>query len=487
MVKVLKTRLFFRIIVCFLCVAPIYPNDMLSGDERSGHIIVVTLNNGYIARSELLAVTNSAIILGDAELRSGIEIEIDEIDLIKIVRDSKFRRYMGRGFLFGAGTGMTMGFLSGNDRSGFIQLSAGQKAMILGATFGVAGAAVGGVSGAIAGIDESKDIAHVSLDQRKRLLEKLKRKARFTDEIAPAYTIYSASAIIENPEIGEIAGTISGIMITGGTVRRTKPSGEYSRLHLSFTPGYFVTSGVGEIQDIFESVGFRSTEHLPGGWFGGPSTIEYPRSLRNPKLFVKDMKAAYSLDRNFAAGISYSPIGRHEVSGRRVLPNVGTRETVTADTYIVGLYDGHSYFLTASYFPIPDAFLRKQTIKATAGVGIARSQFDFYGSDREYGYDSPSGEDLINHRKFSNSSPALLLSAEVVHFFNRHWSVGLNVDFKYMPVDLGDFTIESYYSYRDDSLFQSGRYRTETVYVDIPARTMNLGGFGFGLSMGFHF
>jgi len=61
---------------------------------------------------------------------------------------------MGTGFLAGAGFGGLLGLASGDDESGFMSFSAGQKALMGGVVFGVAGAIIGTAVGVGQSTDE---------------------------------------------------------------------------------------------------------------------------------------------------------------------------------------------------------------------------------------------------------------------------------------------------------------------------------------------
>ncbi len=73
------------------------------------------------------------------------------------------------------------------------------------------------------------------------------------------------------------------------------------------------------------------------------------------------------------------------------------------------------------------------------------------------------------------------------HFFNKRVSIGVNAHYKYVPVKTNGFSINAPYSYYDGPSFEGGELRQGALHVDIPERTWNPGGRGFGVIMGLHF
>jgi len=107
---------------------------------------------------------------------------------------------------------------------------------------------------------------------------------------------------------------------------------------------------------------------------------------------------------------------------------------------------------------------------------------DFYGSEHSYVSENPSPDSYVDKKSFSKNVLGGLFAAELMHFFNQHWSLGINADYKYVPVKTSGFAIDSHYSY-----WAAGQEHHEALRVDIPGSTWNLGGFGFGVNFGLHF
>jgi hypothetical protein len=72
----------------------------------------------------------------------------------------------------------------------------------------------------------------------------------------------------------------------------------------------------------------------------------------------------------------------------------------------------------------------------------------------------------------------------LIYFFNRHWSLGINADYKYAPLRSSGVTLDCPYWYYANS---GGPKQFGVLTVQIPSRTYDLGGPGIGLHFGFHF
>ncbi|MCB9259062.1 MAG: hypothetical protein H6612_06850 [Ignavibacteriales bacterium] len=75
---------------------------------------------------------------------------------VTIIKESQVSSSMGNGFLIGAGIGLLLGLASGDDEGSFIRFSAGQKALMGGVAFGLAGALMGSAVGV--GLSENEEI-----------------------------------------------------------------------------------------------------------------------------------------------------------------------------------------------------------------------------------------------------------------------------------------------------------------------------------------
>lgn len=281
------------------------------------------------------------------------------------------------------------------------------------------------------------------------------------------------------------------VAIPGDLAAKEKEETEnkFSRFHLNFILGYFGSHGKKNLQDLLTSIGFGDDEYLWGGYFSsGPFTVEYPNILKNHTPIIRDLRLEYSLNKDFALGISFSLLGDYEVKGRRIVPNKDWRSpSYEAEIDASGFYKGQAFFVTAAYFPIRDTFLKKTTFKFAVGVGMSHVNVDFIGFGFHDGFEGSFSTENLNKKSFSKNAICFMLLGEYLFFFNKKWSFGLNVDYKYIPVNMDSTQFNSYYSYFDASPYLGGKKHYEFIRVNIPSQKWNIGGFGIGVNFGFHF
>lgn len=129
---------------------------LLMGLKAGSVLLDTVLVENKKSRDHLVEIPDS-IIIEQSSMTSQIQrIPINDIQNITKIKKSKFGKFLVRGLLFGAGTGVIIGLLSGDDKSGFIRFSAEDKA-VLG---GIILSPVGGVLGGITGIGAGKDTTY---------------------------------------------------------------------------------------------------------------------------------------------------------------------------------------------------------------------------------------------------------------------------------------------------------------------------------------
>lgn len=169
--------------------------DSFAKERKHGAELLIQKKDGIILKTELLAVKETNLILMDSTSMSGIALDINEIKRIQILKKSKFFQGLGYGFLIGAGYGALLGFLSGD---GFF--SAEESALIGGLASGIMAAPVGGICGAVEGIDESVILEGKSQEEIKLILDKLKAKSRFHEEFPEKFNELRSVVQKESPE-----------------------------------------------------------------------------------------------------------------------------------------------------------------------------------------------------------------------------------------------------------------------------------------------
>ena len=100
-------------------------------------------------------------------------IFINEIYHIKEIRKSKFGKHFVYGLLIGVGTGIILGLANGDDKSGFIQFSAEDKAVMSGSLLGLGGGLIGAITIIGSGQDLKYDLSDLHYLQKIQVISKL--------------------------------------------------------------------------------------------------------------------------------------------------------------------------------------------------------------------------------------------------------------------------------------------------------------------------
>jgi len=443
-------------------------------EKKRGAELLIQKNDGQKIRGELLAVKEKSLILMDSSSLSGVTVDIGEINIIRVVKKSKLFQGLGYGLLIGGGSGALLGFASGNDKPGWFSLTAGQKAALGALGFGVLAMSVGGIWGSIKGIDESIEMEGRSQEEIKFILKKLNSNSRYPEALPENINMQSLEIQKEALTTAERGIPAQGkIKIEDNLDQKVSPH-KFSRVHLSLVPGYFNSQGIGDFRNLIENIGFGDDWFYSGGWFGSGS-VEYPEVMKDQHIYFKDIRIEYSIGNNIALGITFSPLGSHRVVGRHVVPNLDYRSWVEVETYLSGYYKGNAYFITASYLPVPDGYLKKSSFKFGGGIGYSKLNIVFSNSDGEN----------YERKDFSKRALCFLALGDYSYFFNKNLSLGLGVDYKYIPVKIHAFQINSYYWYYDRP------YPNEIIYgsmrISIPGQKLNFSGLGLGANLGLHF
>jgi len=449
-------------------------------EKKQGAELRIQTKDARAFKAELLAVKGRRLILMDALTLSEVEIGIDDVCRIRVFNKSTLFRDMGRGLVIGGIGGAGIGFLSGDDRPGILSFLAEQNALAGGISFGILGAAIGGISKVFIGSDEFIEMGGRSLGEIEDILKKLDRRARFPQGLprdaftaAPKPERDTGGSGIRNelppPKANQYACPSS----------QKSGSAKFSRLHLTYRPGSFRTQGANRIMSLFEEIGFGDTKpahEIYFLWisFGTAPAVDYPKMNERSATAFEDFRVDYSITRNFAVGVGYSALGRREVDGYKYIPI--PRSSYYSELYLHEDLQGDIYYLLFSWMPVPDHFLRNTTFLLGAGAGLNQSQIRLTASRASY-------EDNPERKAISKNALALIGTAEINYFFNRHWSLGLSGEYRYAPVKVAACQLDG--SYYD--LDESKNLIVSTVSIDIPGHTVNSGGFRFGLNAGFHF
>jgi hypothetical protein len=365
----------------------LFPGIAPAAKKKSGRTLALTLKTGGVVNGELLTVKDDRLVIFDANSLIGQEVRIGDVSHIRVVKKSRFLPGLGLGLLIGGAGGALIGICSGDGPSGWFAFTAREKALLGAAGLGSLGVIIGGIAGAIAGIDESLGTGSLPPAALDELLGKLKKYSRGAGEVPPTVSVVPAPVSTEGARLAEKETQPALAANQGQEPGQPVPADKYCRLHLSLGLGYFRSSGTSQLKNLIKDIGFTASESIT---FGNTVIIEYPDVMHNPTLLFNDIKVEYSLSRKFALGLVYAPLGEHTVSGRQVIPGKDYRDSYLPETYFIGSYRGRMFFLTASYFPIPDAFLKKTSVKVTAGIGFGKLAVDYYGAEYSSSYQDPS-------------------------------------------------------------------------------------------------
>jgi hypothetical protein len=450
-------------------------------EKKQGAELIVQKKDGLVIKAELLAVKGRNLILMDTLTSSEIVIGIDQARSIKIVKKSKLFQGLGLGLLAGGAGGAGIGLLSGDDEGGWFALTAEEKALAGGIFFGALGAALGGISGIIGGMDESVEMEGRAPQEIEGILIKLDRKARFPQR--QPQDILNSEPTPEKSKTGQNKENESSL--TGNTKFAASPpqksaSARFSRFHLTYRPGFFRYQSASRCMTLFEEIGFGDTKpayelSFFGFSFGPVSARDYPRTDKNSGWTFEDIRLDYSITRKFAVGVGYSSSGQQKVDGYRYIPIARAGESYYSELYLSENFSGKLYYLQFSWMPVPDGFLRKVSFLLGGGVGLSQSKISLMTSKSSY-------EDRPDRRDFSKSAIALVGTAEFNYFFNSHLSLGFGAEYRYVPVKIESCRLTGRYYDLDESM----NLIESTIPIDIPGHTVNSSGFRFGLNAGFH-
>ena len=158
--------------------------------KKKGAELIVQKIFGQQVRGELITVKENSLLLLDSESGADVSVDIREIKLIEIVKESKVWKGIGYGLLSGVVSGALIGYLQGDDPPGGPLMAFGlsspmpgmftayEKAFILGFMCGITGGVLGGIGGAIAGKDKIIQFEEKSETEIRKALNKLRKKAR---------------------------------------------------------------------------------------------------------------------------------------------------------------------------------------------------------------------------------------------------------------------------------------------------------------------
>lgn len=448
--------------ISFLAFLTLYAfvQNSTANEEKPGAQLSVEIFNGATFRGELLAVQGQELVIALSDSFTKVNLHIDEIKTIRIVRKSNFLKSLGIGLLMGGGTGALIGFSSGDDPPGWFSFSAGQKALIGGFALGLIGSGIGGLVGAISGMNDSIEVRQLSEKEKIGVLGKLQLYSRFQKEY-PSLLVNSGTIIQEKskPENLKEGKQLPATKIEP-LEQRSPVAKKISRFHLAIDSGFFYTRGTEELKGIYKTWGFANRTP-PVGY----SHDYHP---------LKNIQVEYSITNKLAIGLLYTKLGRFKVQGYNYIKQFNlkywfmpTMTTGVSGLTLTGEFNGDAYFLTAAFMPVPDGFLRKDMFKVGGGLGLSDINLRFI-----------VGETIDCSKK----PLSIMAFAECDHFFNTFLSFGLNIDYKFIPFKINSFRSIGYYHDSDAQYNDIVR----SMIIDFSRQTANFGGLGWGINFGLH-
>jgi hypothetical protein len=451
-------------------------------EKAKGAEVLVQKKDGQRVKAELLAVKDGRLILMDASTFSDVTCAVEDIRSIRIVKRATILKGLGLGSLTGGVAGSGLGFLSGNDKPGFLSFTAGQKALIFGVGLAAMGGIIGGISGALKGIDASVDLEGRSSQDIESILRKLDKEARFPQGLPG-----NMPKLIPVPKRVEVEHRKEAELILPGKIRPANSSSQelvaakFRRFHLTYRPGYSKSQAASRCASIFREIGFGDTRPAReigffGISFGTIPATSFPTVAEKRNLTYGDIRVDYSITRKLAVGVGASSLGESEVNGYRFIPVNRGEMAYYSELYLNASLSGRLYYFMVSWMSLPDAFLRKTSFVLGAGAGWGRFNLR-YSTSKTSSFTEPN-----NQIGFSKNAIALMGIAELHYFFNRTLSLGLNMEYRYAPVRVGSFCLTgSYYDLDEDyQLIESA------ALVTVPEHKLNSGGFRFGIGISLH-
>ncbi len=243
------------------------------------------------------------------------------------------------------------------------------------------------------------------------------------------------------------------------------------RLHVRYGLGYMQMNGLKGTTRELERVGLGGDYKYIGWTFTGSGLFlggwkEFwqinPNGRTSHSIRFRDLRFDVSLSRRWGAGLLFSPLGSYSIGGGKEIPVGDGLEGIqlSAD------FSGRGYLLTASFVPFPGRRPDSSIIQFQAGIGINHFKYAYHNHE---GYRGPF------HSRYS---PCFVARAEY-SVLSRHWSINFDVNYKHAQGHIP----ETLYEQDEYSLAKGLRFHWREAF---PALNADMGGFGCGVSLGFH-
>ena len=160
-------KILVLVLVCIL----VFPLG-LTAKEKRGADLIVQETDGTLVRGEVIAVKENSLLLLDRESGADVTVDIGVVSVITIVKKQLSTFFLGAGLGTLAGVGAAYAFSMTGDLSeeGWTGLL-----VVIG---GLGGFLIGGITGAVVGMDKIIELEGRSDSEIQEILEYLRKKAR---------------------------------------------------------------------------------------------------------------------------------------------------------------------------------------------------------------------------------------------------------------------------------------------------------------------
>ncbi len=357
-----------------------FPGTAFSSEDGFPNL-EVTLTDGNFETGQLIYASDSLILLWQSDkkfytteiMNHATCLNVTKIYSIIVVKKNQIGSGFIKGFLIGAGIGIITGFSDGDDEPGTIMGStAGQKAVGIGAIFGVGAGIIGTAIGGLKGIDDEYTIGG-NLDLYRTIEPKLDSIALYPSN--PPEKVQQLIAEYKNSEISiqsiekypikdqnkveanniqtETSSSNEEAIIN---TNKSLKSHSFRRFHLYTGLGTSWSPANDEIDKIFRYSGLGGSET---GWFGA---THYPYDYSD--FFAFDVSIEYSLTNKFRLGLGYNPLIKQAIRGRNQVSE---------------WTEGESYVLCAEYLFEPLNPMFAKGWEFSLGGGIFQNSLSIKG------------------------------------------------------------------------------------------------------------
>lgn len=442
-VKVFK-QIFGQVMVLLVIFSLVLPNYSWAKKTKRRAQIVITKTDGTMVEGELLSVKEDSILLMSNSGNNRIEINVNEIYKIRINKKSQFGKGVGN--------------------------------------FPLIGALIGLVAGVIGGLDNKIYLRERSPEEVKKILKKLNKYARFKnldpDKLKNTLAINPPNGIIVTKKTEKNNASVVLKKVSGTKLK----SSRFKRFHLTGGPSYYKSQSTGVFKKLLNRSGFGDIEPAKGisffGFdFGSTESNDFPMVMSDPKISFGDFCLEYSVSKKFMIGIGSSYLGRHEVHGYRFIL---LYDNYYSEMFLRSEFSGNFYYMSGAWMKMPDAFIKKTAVKIGGAVGFSSTSTNYKLSQhQDSDYSGREGEKGVDKKSF-----ALMVFVELKYFLNQTWSVGLNMNYRHIPVKIPKVHLSSEYL---SEIAENGDWIYEPIQVDIPESKISSGGIGVWINLGIHF